>query len=292
MTSLRPPQSIAPPKRTTGPTIHPYAKYHSGAGSTGRVLHEQDNAVTIYSSAFANNGQHVVGCTSNGVIAVWNVRHSFLDNRHRRREEEPYIEEDGGVVDGEERGRKRSLDSMDGCHDDDHCDLRCEPLLCVRVEPPTSTTSNPNHSSLTTTTTNNNNTILYDVQFLQNTNTSHSPLLLAVSGDPGILLYKWSDFERAISQVEQQQNDHPSSTDSTKVRPTIMEIPPLTCFRPHPSPTIESIEMNSTSLDGFHNWLYGAAGDGFGCYQWDLESERLLGTFGGRGAGGGGGGVG
>lgn len=30
--------------------------------------------------------------------------------------------------------------------------------------------------------------------------------------------------------------------------------------------------------------MYAASGDGFGCYQWDLETEQLLGTF-GRGKG-------
>ncbi|KAL7467062.1 hypothetical protein ACHAXS_007340, partial [Conticribra weissflogii] len=61
-------------------------------------------------------------------------------------------------------------------------------------------------------------------------------------------------------------------------------ISPVTKFRPHPSPGLsfgEAIEINSTSYSRKDDVLYGAAGDAFGCYQWDLETEKLLGTFGG-----------
>ena len=61
-------------------------------------------------------------------------------------------------------------------------------------------------------------------------------------------------------------------------------IQPICTFHPHRSP-IETIEINSTSYDQTHNILYAAAGDGFGCYQWDLETMQLLGTFGGANVG-------
>lgn len=102
-----------------------------------------------------------------------------------------------------------------------------------------------------------------------------------VSGDPGVVIYKWSDFERAIRQIE--DTSHNSEEDRPR-SPPIVDIRPLTRFLPHPSPA-ETIEINSTAYDGFQNLLYGAAGDGFGCYQWDLGSETLLGTFGGYGGG-------
>lgn len=86
-----------------------------------------------------------------------------------------------------------------------------------------------------------------------------------VSGDPGVFVYKWSDFQSAIQQQQ-------SLTQTVDIRPAVT-------FHPHSSPC-ETIEINSTSYDVDSNILYAASGDGFGCYQWDLETEQLLGTFG------------
>ena len=85
------------------------------------------------------------------------------------------------------------------------------------------------------------------------------------------MVYKWSDFQQSIQQIQDNE-----STPST------VDIRPITLFHPHPSP-LETIEINCTSYDPRHNILYAAAGDGFGCYQWDVSSQMLLGTFGGRG---------
>lgn len=105
------------------------------------------------------------------------------------------------------------------------------------------------------------NVTLYDAQFIQEKH------LLIVSGDPGVLIYKWSDIQHYISQ-----NGNPETLT--------VKIDPITSFQPHHSPS-EIIEINSTSYDTNDGILYAASGDGFGCYQWDLESEQLLGTFGG-----------
>lgn len=104
--------------------------------------------------------------------------------------------------------------------------------------------------------------VLYDVQFIE----SSGDTLLVVSGDPGILVYKWSAFLNAMDGN--------------------ILLEPIAKFKPHPSPSDafgEPVEINSTSYSAVDNLLYGAAGDSFGCYQWDLESEKLVGTFGGGG---------
>ncbi|KAL7522458.1 hypothetical protein ACHAWX_007147 [Stephanocyclus meneghinianus] len=273
------PQSIASPKRTISQAIHPYANYHPNSKSNGHLNQEQEkigrndgtNNVTIYSSAFAGR-HHVVGCTSNGVISVWNIRQSFIDLGNTWKEEGRCIDDDDGLGGGDERSRKRYFDQCHQFGDNDNTSRRRqdEPILCVLVDPPPST-RNTRHIP--------NSRVLYDVQFLPNTYSSHS--LLVVSGDPGVVIYKWSDFERAIRQIE--DTSHNSEEDRPR-SPPIVDIRPLTRFLPHPSPA-ETIEINSTAYDGFQNLLYGAAGDGFGCYQWDLESETLLGTFGGYGVG-------
>lgn len=108
--------------------------------------------------------------------------------------------------------------------------------------------------------------VLYDVQFIE----SSGDTLLVVSGDPGILLYKWSAFLDAIDNI----------IDGNFI------LEPIAKFKPHPSPSDafgEPVEINSTSYSADDKLLYGAAGDSFGCYQWDLESEKLVGTFGGGG---------
>jgi len=122
-----------------------------------------------------------------------------------------------------------------------------------------------------------NSTVLYDLQFIEISNGDH---LLVASGDPGILIYKWSHFEDAISSVSSSkpQCQYPSSAIS------IPKVTPITSFHPHPSPSAhygESVEINCASYSKSENVLYGAAGDMFGCYQWDMSTEKLLGTFGG-----------
>lgn len=108
--------------------------------------------------------------------------------------------------------------------------------------------------------------VLYDVQFIKEKD------LLIISGDPGILIYRWSDFQQSILE-----DQHSQQTVANNIQP-------ICTFHPHPSP-METIEINSTSYDQTNNILYAAAGDGFGCYQWDLETMRLLGTFAGSNVG-------
>ncbi len=140
---------------------------------------------------------------------------------------------------------------------------------------------------------------LYYLQFVE---TGNRDYLLLVSGDPGVLVYKWSDFLAAIENVINDEKVgkthsnwslHPKKkickSRSVGIKGESLGVPsvaisPVTKFRPHPSPGLsfgEAIEINSTSYSRKDDVLYGAAGDAFGCYQWDLETEKLLGTFGG-----------
>ena len=107
--------------------------------------------------------------------------------------------------------------------------------------------------------------VLYDVQFIE----SSGDTLLVVSGDPGILVYKWSMF---LNAMDDNYNDG-----------NVVQLEPITKFKPHQSPSDEPIEINCTSYSAVDGMLYGGAGDAFGCYQFDLQSEKLVGTFGGAG---------
>jgi WD40 repeat protein len=106
-------------------------------------------------------------------------------------------------------------------------------------------------------------TVFYDIKFIE----ISGDILLVASGDPGILVYKWSAFLRAMDE----------HIDGNLI------LDPITTFKPSPSPSsefTEPVEINSTSYNAVDGLLYGAAGDAFGCYQWDLRSEKLVGTFG------------
>jgi len=136
----------------------------------------------------------------------------------------------------------------------------------------------------------NNNQVLYDLQFIQSNNGEH---FLVASGDPGIVIYKWADFEAAIDAKLNEEDAGPFYSMSTKKpkcqdplrsNSDLSKIRPLSTLTPHPSPATsfgECIEINSISYEKTNDILYGASGDVFGCYQWDLSTERLLGTFGG-----------
>lgn len=164
-------------------------------------------------------------------------------------------------------------------HSRSHSSDVCAPVLfhSVQVVPGDETTKNR---------------VLYDLQFLHTGGGDH---LLVVSGDPGVLVYKWSDFleeidatsdadcECAPSRKRSMCQDPKVGESSSSRRSPFVELRPITRFRPHPSPSFsgESVEINSTSYGKSDNVLFGAAGDAFGCYQWDLSTGSLLGTFGG-----------
>lgn len=50
-------------------------------------------------------------------------------------------------------------------------------------------------------------------------------------------------------------------------------------FKPYPSAMEASVEVNEFVLLRGGNFLYGAAGDAFGCYKWDLETEKVVTTY-------------
>ena len=80
--------------------------------------------------------------------------------------------------------------------------------------------------------------------------------MLFACGDEGVLVFDW---------------DCLLTKDST-TSPSVQ-------FQTHPSPLESSaIEVNEIQiLDG--RYLFGAAGDSFGVYKWDLETEKLLANY-------------
>lgn len=94
--------------------------------------------------------------------------------------------------------------------------------------------------------------ILYAVEVIQVDQT-----ILVVSGEEGVRIFPWKHL-----LVSLQQNN----VISTQLQ-----------YKPYPSPSEGDIEVNQACVrDGF---VYGAAGDAFGCYKWDIETAKLIATY-------------
>ena len=85
-----------------------------------------------------------------------------------------------------------------------------------------------------------------------------------------------------------QQYQHSATTSAKASTILIIEMKPHATLKPYPNPynantqnnkSNSSVEMNSTSYDKINNYLYGAAGDVFGCYQYDLGTSQLIRTL-------------
>jgi len=125
---------------------------------------------------------------------------------------------------------------------------------------------------------------LFDIIFICH---DSQPMLVAC-GDDGIFIFRWSDIMLAIDRnaiiarkrkagnlFSAREGRFFDSTTTCGVR-----LAPRAILKPHPSGNAPT-EVNSVSYDESHKKLYGAAGDLFGGYVWDLDSSKLLGTLGG-----------
>ena len=128
---------------------------------------------------------------------------------------------------------------------------------------------------------------LYDLQFMRNGGESQ----LVASGNQGVLVYRWSEV---VDWIESERDGGPAGDGAAPSGRKRCQDPPAR--RPEPAATFQPsphrpTNFNSATSSG-DGTLYAAAGDGSCCYRFDLASETLLGTFGGRDDGGGGGGRG
>jgi hypothetical protein len=104
------------------------------------------------------------------------------------------------------------------------------------------------------------NGVLYSIQVKRQ---SDDRILLVTAGEGGVLIFDWN--KDIIDKLDQK-----NSKSNTMLAP-------MANFQPWPSALEDKIEINDVQLCGNH--LFGAAGDAFGCYKWDLETQKLLTTF-------------
>lgn len=97
--------------------------------------------------------------------------------------------------------------------------------------------------------------ILYSVTSVQQGPTTNNRKLIAVGGDEGVILME-IDLSNTIIGVKRKAS-----------------------YATHPNPAESSIEINDvvSSLEQGH--LFGAAGDAFGCYKWDIETQKVMATY-------------
>jgi len=114
------------------------------------------------------------------------------------------------------------------------------------------------------------NGALYDVRFIKSGNLH----LLVTCGEGGVFVFKWSKIlERLIKAVQPEQSSRLSN-------PVMEKLTPVSKFQAKPFLYAGPIEMNGISYDETLGHLYCAAGDLFGGYVWDIESNKCIGTLG------------
>ena len=104
--------------------------------------------------------------------------------------------------------------------------------------------------------------------------------LLIVSGDDGVVVFDW---KKDIVECFRQDRG------SSRAKKPDFSVSPVSTFRTHPSP-LESrkIEVNDFEVllqGNSQAYLFGAAGDTFGAYKWDLSSEKLIANYASTGGG-------
>lgn len=99
--------------------------------------------------------------------------------------------------------------------------------------------------------------VLYSIQVARH---SDDRILLVTAGEDGVLIFDWK--KDIIDRLQENSSS---------------ALSPMANFQPWPSALEDRIEINDVQLCGSH--LFGAAGDAFGCYKWDLETQKLLTTY-------------
>jgi hypothetical protein len=98
---------------------------------------------------------------------------------------------------------------------------------------------------------------------------------IVVSGDDGVHIIDWETEIVPRLQEASSSTFHYSTRPGTTLLPKKDLVQPCMTFRPHPS--IIPTEINDFVVT--QNALYAAAGDAFGCYKFDLETQTLVTTY-------------
>ncbi len=105
---------------------------------------------------------------------------------------------------------------------------------------------------------------LYDVHFVEK---SQQQSFLITCGDMGVFLYHWNDILKAMTNKPSRKTSYQN------------EIKPVAIMYPYPTSSPVPTEVNRISYDSTNGYLYGACGDLFGGYIWDVNTSKLIGAL-------------
>jgi hypothetical protein len=97
---------------------------------------------------------------------------------------------------------------------------------------------------------------LYSIQFWE---TNHK-IWMFLCGDDGVWGYDWKHWRQLLD-----------GTNTTTIEPKVE----IHC-KPHPCPYKGMVEINDFTVFANGAYILGAAGDAFGGYKWDMETQKLL----------------
>eukprot|EP00592_Proboscia_alata_P021865 CAMPEP_0194425394 /NCGR_PEP_ID=MMETSP0176-20130528/24733_1 /TAXON_ID=216777 /ORGANISM="Proboscia alata, Strain PI-D3" /LENGTH=466 /DNA_ID=CAMNT_0039235739 /DNA_START=163 /DNA_END=1566 /DNA_ORIENTATION=- len=239
------------------PSVYSHADY-----CQDELHRRQVENTTVYGTVFSpDGGRYLVACSSIGMICCWDMNGEDRSEDEKDASEETKVDSSTSA-----HKRRRTIGCLsEGYWGNNKKRHRNDGRPILRVQVPGITSQTKSRT-------------LYDIKFVRLSNDNHH---LIVSGDVGIIVYRWSDFLNHLS------------TEQTTTK--MITIEPVATFHPHPSVSEQSwssveaaggskhgtghAEINSAEIDTELNVLYGASGDLFGCYQWDLETQKLLTTL-------------
>jgi len=190
-------------------------------------------------------GRYLVACSSFGVVCIWDI---LGDGKDERQEYPISI------------GRRQDKSCLSLHYSNNDFLAKSNPIVrfqaCVGA--------------------------LYDLKFHH----INGKQYLIVSGNIGVLVYQWehvlAKLDEAAGKYDSSSSQEESDLSSIQRQTTTIHVAPVSNFKTHPSVTErQGVEVNCVSCDERNGILYGAAGDLFGCYQWNLSTGQLIQTLSG-----------
>jgi len=243
--------------------------------------------------------RYLVACSSEGIVYVWDL--CRLHRRKIRRSSRDGFEKTKDAI-----AKKRRMDvTID--HEPVLRFKVCEGVLYdIKFIESGSSSSSSSSSCVgggTVTTITGDDNKFHNSQQTQQ--------LLVTCGDNGVFLFRWSDILQRLlditsippplvsssitdggNDLNRHHHSRKNCTDGCGITKTIhKDLKPIRILTPHPtthtgcSSPSSSTEINVISYDPSLDRLYGAAGDLYGGYVWDINSGKLIGTLGGDGLG-------
>jgi len=218
--------------------LHQQQQAHEATSTSTGFISTDSSDATVFGLAFVDP-DYLVACTAAGEVCVWKLQ----------------------LLPAAETAALSSSEGNDDDDDDD--DANAE--FSIHHDHQKSKQISSNRSPVLRLKVSESS--LYACQWIQRPTNNNNNSWLVVSGDDGVMLLDWETDILPLIAVQQEEVKHkePVIQYSGKFRAHL---------KAFPSAFEESIEVNDFVVSGNH--LFGAAGDAFGCYKWDIENEKVV----------------